>query len=724
MANITPEMARAELERRRQAQNTSANITPEMARAELARRRAMQPTQTPEETGFSGVAGDFMLGIPDAAGSIYDALINTPNALYQGGKHVLMHPLQAYDDIGWGLARTIEGATNIPRNIGEYADRKQIPWLRELKNVPGIPRGMIQGLEADFDPVKSEGQEVIRGTSSFAPYIGLGGLGGLGAKTGAGALYSVAQNENPLIGAGLMLAPDAAKKVASVPRGIKSIYDTGKGAVKDWRDLPNWEQQLSEAVAKDDVMAKQVEALKRQLGTEFKETTLEGFRKSKLAREQRIKELEPLASQPRDNLENLLPGGTGEGLLKKADEIERIGGDLESRAIQALQAKLNPNAYHDVPLSKRVEQLQDAEKRDIQKNYYNKFDELIKDKYYVEPQEPNVKQIEADLRKSLSKEFWDTPVFDQLKNKIIETEQKNLGNNLIPAKDIVDNYKSLRDARNQARLKSRQEGIQAGERQKWELEAKDLDKIIEKLETVIDETIPKKDLAVFKEGNKLWRDKVGALYKNPTFAKMRFEGKLNTSDLIKELRSDKRGYPRLREVIENDPIALQHLISHDFAKSPDKLTNLNDAQSKILEKIPDVKALVDALKNARSKSATMQEQSNLLRQKAADTQAEAKKVNETFKDRQAKEKARAKAEAEIIKLSNEYKKLELAQRELEFVLVQKSMSEQQRKRVESEVERLQQRKDNITKRASKLGKIGMGAIGLGQLSKILSSLVG
>jgi hypothetical protein len=239
-ATITPEMARAELERRKSS-SSGATITPEMARAELERRKAAA-TQSPEnDSGADKELGYF--------GQLKQDLSKD----YQTAKAIGRGAVEGALDLGRGVEQLYLGAGEkiglLPEGSGKKyrdevnkikAEYKELPYIKEnpwasgggeiigqvLTTLPAsalsIPMRAAQVAKAAPGAI---GKVVNALTSNTARNIGTGALQG----AGMGALqYDPTGEErlgNIMGGAGIG---------AAIPGGIsaaKGVYDLTKSTL-------------------------------------------------------------------------------------------------------------------------------------------------------------------------------------------------------------------------------------------------------------------------------------------------------------------------------------------------------------------------------------------------------------------------------------------------------------------------------------------------------------
>jgi len=160
-------------------------------------------TQNPDQRqGFGGVLRDVGESLSNVPGAIGDFLANLPSQAAASGKQVVTDPLRAILNLGGGVRKGLEGAINIFSNIAEYLSSRNIgkggleDFIKRLR----IPES---DLEQRLLGKPEEGDILLQGIGSFAPYAKIGGaakgLAGLTKRAAAAGAYGVGQNQDPLV---------------------------------------------------------------------------------------------------------------------------------------------------------------------------------------------------------------------------------------------------------------------------------------------------------------------------------------------------------------------------------------------------------------------------------------------------------------------------------------------------------------------------------------------
>lgn len=176
-----------------------------------------QPEQPEPRTGLAGIGEDVIEGARNAYPALKQMLSALPGQAYGAGKQAVTDPVRAILNLGGGLRQGMEGMINTPANIAEYLSARDIGrgGIEDLIRKVRIPES---DLEQRLMPDQQEGDTLLRGIGSFAPYARIGGaargLAGLAKRAGGAGAYAVGQNENPVTAALMGLAGEGAIKGA------------------------------------------------------------------------------------------------------------------------------------------------------------------------------------------------------------------------------------------------------------------------------------------------------------------------------------------------------------------------------------------------------------------------------------------------------------------------------------------------------------------------------
>ena len=154
--------------------------------------------------GWHAVAEDIGSGIRDVPAALGHFLAALPGQAYSSGKQVVTDPLRAILNIGGGVRKGLEGAINTPSNIAQYLSSRGIGQgaIEDLVSKMRIPES---DLEQRLLGAPQEGDVLLQGLGSFAPYARIGGaargLSGLAKRAAAAGAYGAGQDQNPITAA-------------------------------------------------------------------------------------------------------------------------------------------------------------------------------------------------------------------------------------------------------------------------------------------------------------------------------------------------------------------------------------------------------------------------------------------------------------------------------------------------------------------------------------------
>lgn len=207
------------------------NFPDEMSKEEIGSILKMKYGVKKEEPkmGWEGVGEDIkssISGLPSALGHFLSSL---PEQAAQSAKQIVTNPLRATENVGAGLLEGLKGAVNIPSNIAEYLKSKQIGETGLGRSARDLLEQQYRigdtGLQQKILGEPQEGDVLLQGLGSYAPYAGIGGvakgLPGVLKRAGGAATYAVGQNQDPLQTALMAMAGEGiARTPELVSRGV------------------------------------------------------------------------------------------------------------------------------------------------------------------------------------------------------------------------------------------------------------------------------------------------------------------------------------------------------------------------------------------------------------------------------------------------------------------------------------------------------------------------
>lgn len=179
-----------------QAVSYPDNWTQEQVQAAISKHLPVEA-----RSGLKGIGQDIAESFSELPEQLASFFENLPEQAYKSGKQVVTNPVRAAGNIGAGLLEGGKGFLNIPANVADYLNARDIgrgetaDSIRSLK-IPDT------GLEKAVLGEDQEGDELLRGLASFIPYARAGGfakgLAGAAKRGAAATAYATGQNQNPL----------------------------------------------------------------------------------------------------------------------------------------------------------------------------------------------------------------------------------------------------------------------------------------------------------------------------------------------------------------------------------------------------------------------------------------------------------------------------------------------------------------------------------------------
>lgn len=492
------------------------------------------------------------------------------------------------------------------------------------------------------------------------------GIGGLYAPKGqeVDAALSTGLLAAALGGAGVSLAQE-------MPRLIEARRGRG--------NLDRLAKATEKSESRAALSAQEVEALKKELTTKYGTTSPERLQRAINEKTQRIQELRPTAELPFERTSNLLPGATGEDILKLPQK------NIEQTAAK-IDAYLRKGAPHDEEVALATLNKIENTKKGIQQNYYEKAKSDLLEKNVVIPRTADVEKLTNSLKKVTSQDYWNTPQFNEMLNQL--KLQESYGNDIIPANDFVDMWKSTKNAARVAKANMRAIGETPEKRAFWEKEYKRLEPLATKQWEILKNNIGEDTANLIKQGDNLWKEKIVPLYENKTYWQIKDKGRIDSANIMKELRGTGKGQEILRNVIMEDPEITKNVVAHRYAGNPEKLLSHNETEARYINVLPELKSFIEELRQAKASKP-------IADQRAAELQAESRRVQKAFEETATRQKARANAIKETERLTKELKSQERDINRIQEALKRAEKNSRRAKELKDKLENAQKKRRKI-----------------------------
>lgn len=633
------------------------------------------------------------------------------------------------------LRTPLEGAENLASLVGLPTD-KQTPWpdvIAESESDKSHPFAELGGSLAGF---------LAPGAGSVAALRSLPGWAGIAERAAPSFLrrLPVMATEGAALGAGFSpegerasgalsgaLLGAAGSALPSVARGAKSL----KERISSLRNLDRLkaEGKLSEEdylKALNDEEALKDLSKQQGLGSNPSqmEAELPEYKKQAETLAQEIQDI------PEINTKNMLGAPTGEDLVSQASDTLKTSEQKAADIEKQLSSHLFKGYEHGVPIAEAVVNeiegtpVKGSTKRigGLKKeigSQYDAIEENLKDKDIVVPRNENLKQIEEQARKSLenSRSFFSNDAeYEKTVKQIVEQmAPKSQGSDIIPASNVLSNYRSLKNLSQKLRQKAYSREVAGNKDLQNDMlaKAKDMEGDAESLENLLENHDLGGEVDNLKAANKRWREEITPLYRNSTYQTFLNKGYAPSKDLIYSLRGKGSGQEIIRNIIKKNPTLIRNILGQRYAKTPAKIHEFDQLAQEYIDSAPEeTKNLInshhDALVDVESAKASHAE----AQQKAAEMKKEAERVENSFNEQKKTQEMRSKKSTELQELQEKIANLERNIPELKKKANVKNISLQKKLELEAKIAKAEKDVAKLKKQAS-LAALGVTTSALG-----------
>ncbi len=310
-----------------------------------------------------------------------------------------------------------------------------------------------------------------------------------------------------------------------------------------------------------------------------------------------------------------------------------------AKADQAIGEHLETNAEHNVRGAKIVGEDLEKNRKEISKQFNDLEASTAKQKVEITPESTKTaKEINdellklADTGKNTSKEAT------KLAEQLAAIGKKKT----IPANEYIASYRSVNSYLRKAKENAYKHGLNPEVQAEWKKTAAELETQLRKMDSILEQSLPKEDYAKFKGSADRWRKEVVPLYGNPVYRRLKIrkteipgareaKGKL-PNNTMEALAGDEEGNVLIRNAIQANPQALKHVVGQKYASETGKnlIHNPNEQVAGYTQKMPELQQLiaekraVEAAKEHQVNNIATLKQANAdAREKALATQARA-----------------------------------------------------------------------------------------------------
>ena len=655
------------------------------------------PSYTPsasdfdEEKGKTSITEDIgqaAAQTPEDVGSMISGLVD---ALEEHGKYLEEHPFtgifRTLGKMGEGVAEGGKAAFNLPGIVGKYLSDKDVPIFSsgfpnlDSKQTLGELAGKIRiGDTGVAEKIfgKEEKGDIIPEMIGMALPFGAGAKGAsLLEKAGRGAAFGASQEQNPLAAALMGIIPEiagkTAKSVVTKPIEAAKNIKRGKSAQRD-------ATAAEEAMMMSD---EQLEALKDAMYGKWRQTDPRSMMADVEQAKTRASELKPIAEQQEIDLENKLPGGTGEGLIPAA-EIEL------AENTKPIQELLGKNEEHDVKAAEGFKKSIEQTKSEIGSMFDEVRDNLEGQNIILENSR-TTNEIMTDLTDLIKKGQHESPEATALLDEL-----DNLGKNReMPAAKFMSAWRTVDKIAKDTRSQAFKTGLTAEMQEALIERADELDSKASEMEKVLTKNVGTENIDLLEKAKKRWATEVTPLYGNRMFHSIMADTRINSANIMKDLRGHGKAEGILNKIASQDPEILKNLLGQKFADKPMDLLNPNKTQQRYINQVPELKTMIGNLSKSLKNHARAVEETQRRQQEAA-------RVEEAYKEDVKAEKDRKAALKEYSELNKEVTDKSIDAELLKKAIANKKITKEEFARKSKE---LKETLDSIQKSKSKMIKI-------------------
>lgn len=154
------------------------------------------------------IGQDIYSSLASFPGALSEMVTQLPGQAVESGKQIYNDPKRAMLNADLGLLEGLRGLINLPSTTFGYLGEKGVPYFKD-EDVMALNKSLIRKEETDLEKylkaqlgAGQEGDELIRGITSFAPAGGFGktgsGLSKFAGRTGGTAAVAAGQELDPL----------------------------------------------------------------------------------------------------------------------------------------------------------------------------------------------------------------------------------------------------------------------------------------------------------------------------------------------------------------------------------------------------------------------------------------------------------------------------------------------------------------------------------------------
>lgn len=550
-----------------------------------------------------------------------------------------------------------------------------------------------------------------------------------GAALGAGFSPEGHRGEGALTGAALGAAGSA---IPSVGRGFMKL----KERISSLRNLDRLKSEGKITEEQYQTAINDEEALKELYKSQGLGTDVNKMEAELPELQQQANQLgEEVQGIPKVNTENMLGYPSGEELVPQAESLLKTEQQKSAQAENQLANHLYKGYEHGVPIAESVvneiegmpvkgsTRRMGGVKKEIG-SQYDAIEKNLKDQNIVIPRNETLKEIEIQARKSLenSKGFFKNDAeYEKTVKQIVEQMKPSMkGNDIIPAADILSNYRSLKNMSQKIRTKAFSREVAGNKDLQKDMlaQAEEMQSNADSLEQLMESHDLGSELKNLKSANKRWREEIAPLYKNSTYQTFLNKGYAPSKDLIYNLRGNGPGQEIIRNIIKKNPRLVRSILGQRYANKPANIHEFDQLAQEFIEAAPEetrnlIKGHRESLANVEEARAGHEAAKRLAEQ----MKLESERVKRSFEEEKKTQEKRGKKEIELKEIQDKIAAYQRNIPELKKKANVKNISLQKKLELESKIARAEKDRDKLINRA--IG-IGLGAAGAGLADILLT----
>lgn len=533
--------------------------------------------------GITGIPGTLKSiateTIPGAARSVYNRPFSSIGSGVVGGA-------EALSALG---SLPQEGIRYLRQSLGESPEESK-GWRTPYEV-------MLSGEKQLGIQAKDKDEEALR---SLAPLLLLHKLPG-GAKTRASAIGATegGKGNDPIEAAiqGFLLEKAGTKAGEGIQKAkeMPAKRRLKKAETDAYNEAP--ERELSKAEEDFEKADKAYKAglfdLERE-GTPTKESKI---LKQRDEHQKKIDLFKDALNKPSSKMPNNTPEKLG---LARKSAIDLASNEIKST--------LAPNEIHDVKLA---EEHIAPKVKAINKEVGNEYNVLEKDAAEDKSVLTNTTDAK-DIMRQLTAEIRAGNLNFPETLKLGKDLDDALKNQTVSVAEALRNYRSLRTMANKVQSSQFEHGITRDEAHAREEQAKRLHEKVDRLSQLIEEGTTGDYKKRLMKTNKRYATEIIPLRHNKVSKQALYRKRIDSKDIMNELRGDEAGNKIVRDIILSNPEASRLAVGHKYARKPNALINPENTHKPYIAKIPGLAERTKVLSEALERHKTTKlEQSSL-----------------------------------------------------------------------------------------------------------------